>query len=91
MEIELEFENFSNIALKKDHYSRPIWITPDNRVFLETLKSTHNTVWFMNLTRDFIKKLLINYVRMRTSPEIISFINKNTKNYQKIMVQQSFF
>ena len=42
---EFEFADYSNIPLKKDHVSRPIWITPDNRIFLETFSSKYRAAY----------------------------------------------
>lgn len=36
-----EYLDFSHLTLKKDHQTRPIWITPDNKIFLETFSSKY--------------------------------------------------
>lgn len=40
-----EFFDFSKLSLKKDHETRPIWITPDNRIFLETFSSKYRAAY----------------------------------------------
>ena len=45
MEEEFEFPDYSNIPLKNDHVSRPILITPDNKVILETSSSKYRLAY----------------------------------------------
>jgi len=40
-----EYRDFSSLALKKDHETRPIWITPDHRIFLETFSSKYRAAY----------------------------------------------
>jgi DNA excision repair protein ERCC-3 len=36
-----EFRDFSHLSLKKDHLSRPIWVTPDGLIILEAFSPTY--------------------------------------------------
>ena len=112
MEEEFEFPDYSNIPLKNDHVSRPILITPDNKVILETSSSKYRLAYefviaiaepisrsvstheyeltqyslyaamVVQLTPDIIKELLHKLCKNENiPPEVISFINKNTKKY----------
>ena len=37
--------NFRFLTLKPDHKNRPLWVTPDGRVFLETFSPIYKQVW----------------------------------------------
>lgn len=36
--------NFRHLQLKPDHANRPLWVTPDGRVFLETFSPIYKQV-----------------------------------------------
>ena len=36
--------NFRYLSLKPDHKNRPLWVTPDGRVFLETYSPVYKQV-----------------------------------------------
>eukprot|EP00955_Chlamydomonas_euryale_P058657 357162-Chlamydomonas_euryale.AAC.4 len=36
------------VALKPDHANRPLWVTPDGRVFLETFSPIYKQVWALD-------------------------------------------
>lgn len=36
--------DFSDLSLKPDHSNRPLWVTPDNRIFLETFSPIYKQV-----------------------------------------------
>ena len=107
-----DYRDFSTMPLKKDHATRPIWITPDNRIFLETFSSKYRAAYefliaiaepisrpafiheyeltqyslyaamVVQLTPDKIKELLFKLCKNATiPPEVIEFIDKNTKKY----------
>lgn len=38
--------NFQHLLLKPDHHNRPLWVTPDNRIFLETFSPIYKQVSF---------------------------------------------
>lgn len=40
-----EYSDFSFLTLKSDHQTRPIWITPDNKIFLETFSSKYRAAY----------------------------------------------
>ena len=37
--------NFRYLELKPDHPNRPLWVTPDGRIFLETFSPIYKQVW----------------------------------------------
>jgi hypothetical protein len=37
--------DFTSLALKPDHYNRPLWVCSDGRVFLETYSPIYKQVW----------------------------------------------
>lgn len=36
--------NFTWLQLKLDHQNRPLWVTPDGRIFLETFSNIYKQV-----------------------------------------------
>ena len=36
--------NFAYLELKPDHINRPLWATPDGRIFLETFSNIYKQV-----------------------------------------------
>ncbi|MEW5300916.1 MAG: hypothetical protein WDW36_003808 [Sanguina aurantia] len=37
--------NFQHLLLKPDHHNRPLWVTPDNRIFLETFSPIYKQAY----------------------------------------------
>lgn len=37
-------DDYSELALKRDHYNRPLWVCSDGRIFLETYSPIYKQV-----------------------------------------------
>ncbi|PSC73140.1 DNA repair helicase XPB1-like [Micractinium conductrix] len=40
-----QFQDFSRLQLKPDHHNRPLWVTPDARIFLETFSPVYKQAY----------------------------------------------
>ncbi|KAK9809097.1 hypothetical protein WJX72_009334 [[Myrmecia] bisecta] len=40
-----EFKDYGNLALKPDHFNRPLWVCPDGRIFLETYSPVYKQAY----------------------------------------------